>query len=443
MRRIASLVVVVAVLAAACSDGDVAAPDTDEPGSTVATVAPDTTTTTTLRPPPPTDPPERAEPTIGDLVIPCRPVEPVALPERPGVAPDSVTIGTGSDRGGLGTPGAGEGIIEMVEVLVDLCNANGGIAGRDLRVIDYDAAGAEAADRVEEACGETVALVGVLFLQRIETLLTAAACGLPLFVAGTGLVPTTPFALHAHLVAYFNDPENAAAVVLVGPDTPLAALARAERRRAIEAGGGALTVVGEIAYPIDSVPDWGRITGEARVLGGGQVHIDGGCASAVLPFVDAAERAGWRPFVVASAGAYDEACLATPQPDRLLIEIPFLPFEDGAAAPATAAHAALLDGIGASRTGAGLLAATEFWRWASAAEQCLVDLDPECWASARAGQGDWTAGGVHPVIDTEGRSEGCAVVLGVENGAFVRRLPADPGVYDCTPELSVSLPAAG
>lgn len=442
MRRIASLVVV-ALLAVACSESDVAAPETDEVGATVATVAPDATTTTTLRPPPPTDPPERAEPTIGDLVIPCRPVESVALPERPGVAPDSVTIGTGSDRGGSGTPGAGEGIIEMVEVLVDLCNANGGIAGRDLRVVDYDAAGAEAVERVEEACGEAVALVGVLFLQRIETLLTAAGCGLPLFAAGTGLVPTTPFALHAHLVAFFNDPENAAAIVLVGPDTPLAALARAERRRAIEAGGGALAVVGEIAYPIDAVPDWGRIAGQARALGAGQVHLDGSCGQAVLPFTEVAERAGWRPFVIGSAAAYDDACRSTPQPDRLLIEIPFLPFEDGAAAPATAAHAALLDGIGAPRTGAGLLAATEFWRWASAAEQCLADFDPECWTSARAAQGDWTAGGLHPALDADGRSEGCAVVLGVENGEFVRRLPADPGVYDCTPELSVLLPAAG
>ena len=31
----------------------------------------------------------------------------------------------------------------------------------------------------------------------------------------------------------------------------------------------------------------------------------GGCAQAVLPFVDRAERAGWRPFVVTTASAYD------------------------------------------------------------------------------------------------------------------------------------------
>ena len=443
MRWLGSLVLV-ALLAAGCS-GDDAPADLDVPGSDTAPAAatPDATTTTTLRPPPPTDPPDRDDPTIGDLVIPCRPVASVGLPERPGVAVDAVTIGTGSDRGGLATPAAGNGIIEMIEVLVDLCNASGGIAGRDVRVIDYDAAGFEAAERVEEACVETVALVGHQFLQEIETAFSAAACGLPLFGGGTGLVPTTPFGLHGHLVAFFDAPETAAAIVLMGPDTPAAAADRAARRQAIEVAGGALTVVGELTYPIGSVPDWGRLTGEARALGAGQVHIDGGCAQAVLPFVAAADQAAWRPLVVATAVAYDEDCLASAQPDRLLIELPFLPFEDDDAAPATAAHAALLDRIAAPRTGVGMLAATEFWRWASAAETCLTDVDPQCWATIRAAQDGWTAGGLHPPLATDGSSEGCAVVLGVENGEFVRRLPGEPGLYDCTAELSVVLSGGG
>lgn len=438
MRRLCSFVLV-AVIAAGCSGDDAqSGPDTDEIDAASTSVA-DPSSTTTLRPPPPTDPPERADPTIGDLVIPCRPLDPVALPARPGVTDEAVTIGTGSDRGGIGTPGAGNGIIEMIEVLAELCNASGGVAGRDVRVIDYDAAAFEAVERVTEACLETVALVGHQFLQEVETALSAAGCGLPLFTGGTWLTPTSPFVLHGHLAALFTDPATAGDVVLVGPDTALAAARRAERRRALETTGPLLTVVGEVAYPIDAVPDWDRITGQARALGAGQVHVDGGCDQAVLPFVDVAERAGWRPVVVATASAYDVACLETPQPDRLLIEIPFLPFEDGDAAPATAAHAALLDRTGAPRTGAGLLAASEFWRWASVADDCLVSLDAECYRNGRLSQMSWTAGGLHPPLAADGTSEGCAVVLGVEDAAFVRRLPSDPGVYDCAPERRVDL----
>ena len=431
-------------MAAGCSsdDGASEADDGVPAGDSDASSAAETTTTT-LRPPPPTDPPEREDPTIGDLVIPCRPVDAVAAVDGPGITADVVTIGTGSDRGGIGTPGAGNGIIEMVEVLVDLCNGHGGIGGRDVRVIDYDAAAFEAVERVDEACVETTALVGHQFLQEIETALSAAACGLPLFTGGTGLVPTSPFALHGHLAALFADPDAAGAVVLVGPDTLLAAADRSTRRRAIETLEGLLVVVGEVSYPIDTVPNWDRIAGEARALGAGQVYIDGGCAQAVLPFVDVAEQASWRPVVVASASAYDEECLTSAQPDRLLIELPFLPFEDGDAAPATLAHAELLEQIAAPRTGAGILAASEFWRWASAADECLGDADlPACFAAARAAQDGWTAGGLHPALSSDGRSDGCAIVLGVENGAFVRRIPAEPGTYDCAPERSVVVPEA-
>jgi hypothetical protein len=435
MRWLCTLLVV-ALGAAACSGDDTspdASPDVveDAPAG-----APEGSSTTTLRPPTPTDPPERDDPTIGELVIPCRPEPPADWPARPGLDPEVVTIGTGSDRGGIGTPGAGTGIIEMIEVLADLCNASGGIGGRDLRVVEYDAAAFEARDRVEEACTEVVALVGHQFLQEIDTAQAAAECDLPLFGAGSGLVPTTPFGLHGHLVAAFTDPESAGTVVLVGPDTPLAGFERATRRRALESTEGAVTVVGEVAYPIDVVPDWDRIVGEARALGGGQIHIDGGCAQAVLPFTDVAERASWRPVVVATASAYDPDCLASPLADRLLVEVPFLPFEDGAAASATAAHGELLDQIAAPRTGAGLLAASEFWRWATAAGDCLAEADPSCWASARAAQAGWTAGGLHPALEADGTSDGCAVVMGVDAGAFVRRLPTEPGTYDCSLELS-------
>jgi len=439
MRWLCTLVLAATVIAACSDDGG----STPNPGALEAEIAdsvPGSTTTTTLRPPPPTDPPEREDPTIGSLVIPCRPADATSLPDRPGVTSEVVTIGTGSDRGGIGTPGAGNGIVEMIEVLADFCNSRGGLHGRDLRVIEYDAAAFEAADRVEEACAEVVALVGHAFLQEIETALSAAACGLPLYTGGTDLTPTSPFALHGHLAAAFTDPGSAAEIVLVGPDTPLSAADRAARRQAIELAGGVISVVGEVAYPIDSIPDWETIAGQVRALGGGQVHIDGGCEQSVLPFVDVAERADWRPVIIATATAYDEACLSTLQPDRLLIELPFLPFEDGALAPATAAHGELLDQIGAPRTGSGLLAASEFWRWASSAEACLSDVDSACFAQARAGQAAWTAGGLHGAVEPDGSSEGCAVILGVEEGRFVRRLPTEPGTYDCSPERSVVLP---
>lgn len=435
------LVLAVALGAVACSGDDASSeldpgPLAEELSSSVPTSS---TTTTTLRPPVPTDPPPLPEAMIGDLVIPCSPVGRSVVAEQPGVTADAIVIGTGSDRGGIATPGAGLGIIEMIETLADHCNANGGLHGREVRVLEYDAAAAEAAERVAAACDEVVALVGHAFLQLAEETLTALECGLDRYPAADGLVPATPVNLHAHLSAAFTDP-TAASIALVGPDTPTGQAERNRHRAAIEAVGGPLTVVADLGYAIDRQTDWDRLVGEARFSGAGQVHIVGGCDHAIRPFVDVADAAGWEPVIVGTAAAYDPACLDIPTTERLLVEIPFLPFEDGDAAPATSEHAALIDRIAAPRTGNGLLAASAFWRWAADSAACLADDDPEC--AAPVDDVGWTAGGLHTPVSADGSTGGCTVVLGVEDGAFVRRLPVEAGAYSCDPAFSSMPPDA-
>jgi hypothetical protein len=439
MRR-ASLVVAVCLIAAACSENDTTDTSDAADGATVTSSVPVTTpTTTTLRPPAPTDPPPPDAPTIGELEIPCSPVDLVPVEGRAGVSDDAIIIGTGTDRGGIGTPGAGRGVIDMIEALADHCNAHGGLLGRDVLVQDYDAAAVEAGERIAEACDEVAAMVGHVFVQLLEAGFAAAACELPLFPAGADLLPTSPVTIQGNVVALLADPASAATVVLVGPDTLSAATDRGTRRTAIELVGGSLSVVGDLGYPVDRVPDWIRIVGEARATGAGQVHLSGGCAQAVVPFVEVAAAAGWEPVVVTTAAAYDDECLAIETPDRLFIELPFLPFEDGASAPSTTAHAELLDRIAAPRTGNGILAASAFWRWATAAPTCLSSVESACFSTFASQLGGWTAGGLHPAIGVDGTTEGCAVVMGVADGGFVRRLPVEPGTYDCTPEWSAAL----
>jgi hypothetical protein len=159
----------------------------------------------------------------------------------------------------------------------------------------------------------------------------------------------------------------------------------------------------------------------------------------VIPFMEVAVGAGWHPVIVAISTAYDSACLAVAGPERFLIELPFLPVEDGADAPATAAHVALLATIGAEPTGAGLLAASAFWRWASAAAECLPSEDAGCESHAALAMTEWTAGGIHPAVNLlgNGNGNGCAVVLGLGEAGFERRLPTEVGAHDCAPERSV------
>lgn len=431
------VVLVVALLVAGCSGDDGGSGDDPDASGTSSVPVSSVVSTTTLRPPVPTDPAPLPNATIGELVIPCSPVDATELPDRPGITADTILIGTGSDRGGIATPGAGVGIAEMVETLADHCNASGGLHGRDVQVVEYDAAAEEATARVRAACEEVVALVGHAFLQLVEEVLTALDCGLARYPAAGDLLPPQPRTLHGHLTGAFADPA-ATQIALVGPDTAAAGDERAAHRAAIEATGGPLAVVTEIAYPIDRQPDWDRLVGEARFSGAGQVFVVGGCDQAVVPFASVAEAAGWSPVLVATATAYDPACLEVPSPDRFFVEVPFLPFEDGDAAPATAEHAALLDRVAAPRTGNAILAASAFWRWAVDAAACLGEVDADC--AAPIGDGGWTGGGLHVPVAADGSTGGCAVVVGIEDGAFVRRLPVEPGTYACDDGLSVVPP---
>lgn len=437
MRRAALIIASCLVLSCAGGDDGSTGVDADAP---VSSSPSSTTSTTTLRPPTPEDPPEPPVPTIGELEIPCRSSELVEVPVRPGVTDEAITIGTGTDRGGIATAGAGRGVVEMMEVLVDHCNANGGLLGRSVRVEEYDAAAVEADDRVARACGEVSALVGHVFYQYLEAESAAAACGLPSIPTEHALVPSARIDLHGLLAGVFAATGNGGDVALVAPDTPAAAEATTARLAAIAFGEVPLRVVSTVSYPVDDPPDWPAVVNAAREGDAGQVHLVGGCDHAVAPFLTAADAAGWEPVVVTTAAAYDPACLDLVNASRLLVEVPFLPVEDGSAAPAISAHAELLDRVGAPLTGHGVLAASAFWRWASLAEDCLVVPDPECVADAVDRQGEWTAGGLHRGIQASGASPGCAVVLAIDAGAFVRRLPEEPGTYDCTEGLSVEMP---
>jgi hypothetical protein len=155
----------------------------------------------------------------------------------------------------------------------------------------------------------------------------------------------------------------------------------------------------------------------------------------LLPFLRAAADAEWEPAVIAGAGAYDPDCIAEASDvsfTRLLLDVPFLPASDGEAAPATSAIAEIFAEVDVPLTGDSLRAASAFWLWATAAEACGAQLDRVCVVEQATAIDEWTGGGLHTVTDP-GTSdiEPCAVLLGIEEGEFVRRLPEGPGELDC------------
>ncbi len=401
---------------------------------------------TTLVPPIPTDPPRPPGPALGTLELPCGvEAEPTAVPDDEiGIEPGTIVIGTGNDRGGLHTFGSGRGIPDAVEVMAGHCNSLGGLAGREIVVLEYDAAVVELEDRTLEQCGETNAVVGHGYLRETDAAEIRSVCILPAFPAWIdGLTSGEPFPLHGHLAAVWGD-AAASAIALIGPDTTSAEARRSLRTDALAASSVEFDVVVELIYPIVEAPDWEQIAASAEEAGAGLVHVDGSCDAALVPLLRALQGGDWSPAILSGPSAYDAGCIAAAELeglplDRLTIELPFLPLDDGDDAPVTTVVAGLLEDVAAPVTGDALLAVSAFWRWAVAVDECGEDLSRLCLAEAATGFEDWTSGGLHRVVSADGTTDGCTVIVGVEAGELRRVFPETPGTYDCNPDWTVAL----
>src|SRR5262249_36535424 len=77
-----------------------------------------------------------------------------------GVTNSSITIATGDDRGFAGSPGLNHEIGDSMKAFVKWCNDQGGINGRQLNLVFYDAKVTEANNVMTQACTSAFGLVG-------------------------------------------------------------------------------------------------------------------------------------------------------------------------------------------------------------------------------------------------------------------------------------------
>jgi hypothetical protein len=432
------LVLAALVFAAACT------PEPDPAASPFVEEVTGEGLTTTLLPPTPTDPPAVEGPTIGELVLPCGrggEASRTAIRAQIGIDSSTITIGAGNDRGGLYSFGSGRAMPDAVEVMAGHCNALGGLLGREVLVLEYDAAAVEVGVRTEAQCTEVVAVVGQGYLHADEAEAARELCGLPSFDGWINdLTIGDPVVLVGFLHAVRSE-SAADRVVLIGPDTASGIRANEVRSAAIRDSTLPVAVVASLTYPVDRAPDWDSLAEAVRAAEAGLVRIEGACASSIVPMLRAFAGDESPPLIMSGPSAYDHSCIAEAAAegvpvDRLLVELPFHPIEDKGAAPVTARYVELLAEVAVEPTGDALLAASAFWRFAVAADACGQRFGRACLAERSMELDGWTGGGLHRTIGSGDFSDTCAVILGVDGVEFERRSPVDPGVYDCDPSLS-------
>ena len=134
-----AVLALVALLGAACSSSGRASDDTT--GDSTATTSAGT------------------ESTFGTLPSPCGEGDASGATQQ-GVTDTSITIGYGDDAGFAQSPGLDHELSDAVKAMIDWCNEQGGINGRQVVGNYYDAKVLDVNNAMTEACSQVFMLVG-------------------------------------------------------------------------------------------------------------------------------------------------------------------------------------------------------------------------------------------------------------------------------------------
>ncbi len=377
-----------------------------------------------------------------------------------GLTADSISVGVITDRKSSFVPGLNEGLWHGMEAFAEWCNALGGISGRTVELIEYDADIFSYRDRILEACDEVFALVGGGGIQDNLGAQEAVDCGLA-EVAGVtvnakksgaervkeplpnpaGTYPAGPG--QQYLEAF---PEIAEHGAYLYTDIPIGSYQRDRHVQAYEQLGYNFTYTRGTEI---NESNWQTIVLELERRGIEYLSITSS-PEETRNLLKAMADARWRPTVMdLEANYYDQKLLdaAGADADGIFVRVAMWPFEEADANPATAQLVKLLrDEAGASPS---LLAMHSFSAgllFATAASSVEGDLTRDGLLDAVGEINEWTGLGLHAPADP-GTPEpsNCFIILRVTDGAYQRWYPElgsddDNGNgYACDPEARIEL----
>jgi ABC-type branched-subunit amino acid transport system substrate-binding protein len=434
--RIVALLVCAALVAGACGsrvDDDEAADAQDEqvdgsPDGT-GTDGPDTTGGS-------------GEPMFGDLPAPCGPGDASGATDQ-GVTDESIKVGVIADPGSV-VPGLNQELHDGMVAFAGWCNDLGGINGREVEVVLYDAKLSQYRERVLEACDEVFALVGGGGVFDNLGAQEAVDCNL-LEVPGFNVSPekwetgSTSGLMYAPMPNPSDGYKVGAAqwiasefpdVIEHGANTygnaPVVDVQAANHEEAY--GQFGFEFVYHAVTPLGgTVSDYSQYVTAMRDAGV-EYFTFTSTWEELANFQRAMEQQGWRPTVTdLEANFYNRDYAASGESaEGSFVRIGIVPFEEADQNPATQQYLDAIedytDGgkvatLGVHSFSAGLL-------FAQAAQATGTDLTRENVIAELQAIHEWTGGGLHGTNDPGTNTPGpCFIVMEVQDGAFVRRYP--------------------
>ena len=438
-----------AVVAAACSsdrgDDPTATADGDDAGGSDTTAAENGENGDSV--------------TFGDLESPCGEAEEgagAASATEQGVTDSQIVIGYGDDAGYQVSPGLSHETSDAIEAMIDWCNEQGGINGRQIVGNYYDAAITDVVNAMTQACGEVFMLVGNAWALDSAQEETRLGCELP-------SVPTysvSPEFANAPLM--YQSVPNPADVYPAGWAEQVAELFPDEiKSSTVMFGNFAATIDTKdkvlqtfddfgfefldcpIEYNIAGEPDWKPFAQRMADCGAEVVYYAGQPYPNMQNLLDDAAQVGFDPIWLTDSNAYLQSFAdwnATGNGDRVYIRTAFTPFEQADSNPATQQYLDIVTDHGGDTSQLGEQATSSFLLWATAAKECGADLTRQCVLDQLSQITSWTGGGLHAESNPGGNMPPeCAMLLKLDGTTWTQVSPEEEGEFACNPDAAIEL----
>ena len=401
---------------------------------------------------------EAAAGSFGDLPAPvCGPGKDKVAEGEGGTGTDKLYIGVATDRSSSIRPGLNKEMWDASVAFSEWCNAQGGIGGLQIELVDLDGKLTDVGNAMTTACSSTFMMVGGGWVQ--DDLQFTGKDGSDFHLCGLAEIPaftTSPQKSESNgqiqpvphpaseatavWMRMFADlyPEQAESMAEVWGDLPAMETIRNQDIAVIEGEGS--EVAGVFDYPVFGMTDWTPLAQQVIGSGAGSMHYVGEPTN-MGTLIKTLREQGWEGIPMLETNMYDptyvdsaqNASDGTPNAAGSVIRTFFHPFEEAADWPAVQQYQELVDQYVPDGKIA-LLGMQSFSAWllfATAANACGDANDGvltrACVLEAADGVDDWTAGGLHSPTDPGpegGPSPTCDMLLEVtDEGTFERLYP--------------------
>jgi len=446
MRRLLTvLFVATALVAGACG----ASGESDEPAEGTETTAGEDTESAAGA--------ENAA--FGDIETPlCGEGDFSVDPAEAGAGTDKLYIGVLNDRSSEIRPGLNKVMYDASVAYAEWCNAQGGIGGLPIEVVDLDAALFNVEAAMTEACTGVFALVGGGLAQ--DSLMFSGKEGsdfhkcqlidIPGYAVSeaksgsNGQVQPVPNPATSIANTWFKDllklqPDALEKWGVLWGELPNLEVVK-DKNEAVAEDVGGIEIVEAQTYPVTGASDWTPYA--QKLIGSGATSF--GWVGEVVNlsnFLMSVRQQGWEGTPLLEGNMYDQALLAAgPAAEGAVIRLAFHPIEETDDWPALQQYQDIMaeylpDGevgqLGMQSMSAWLLFTTAANACGEANDGVLTRT---CILEQAAEVEDWTGGGMHapqnPARFDEAEASPCGMLVIVKDGKFERYYPEVGGTDD-------------